>query len=113
MTLGCRVEGMPRDTRLSNMRGNPVNVQIELWSGRGGRTEGDRGPEKGRWGWFSEKIKTKILLNGNVSSSRLRALLEVVTKLKWLNLFRQINFASKNDTQFNENHTMPLTCCSF
>ena len=38
---------MPRDTRLSNMRGNPVNVQIELWSWRGGRTEGDRGRVKG------------------------------------------------------------------
>ena len=84
-------------------------MELEGWEDRG--TPG-RGRGKGRWYWFSEKIKTKILLNGNVSSSRLRALSEVVTKLKCLNLFHQINFASKNYTQFNESHTTLLTCCS-
>ena len=60
-------------------------MELEGWEDRGRSGAGEGG-------WFGEKIKTKILRNGNVSSSRLRALLEAVTKLKWLNLFHQINF---------------------
>ena len=71
-------------------------MELEGWEDRGRSRAG-----------FSEKIETKILLNGNVSSSRLWW----QNWSSWSHSIRLI-LLPKNYTQFNENHTVPLTCCS-